>query len=103
MDKMERKDFIAVIGFNGPQAVVDKKLQKKIQKLSTLELFKEGHFKPAFCSALHKMEKENDDSDMRSLLPELAKAFSLEEDAEVFKRVFGVFSIPGASIKILYV
>mgnify|MGYP003516272475 FL=1 len=49
---MTREDFIFTIGFDGDGPVVDKLNAKKFGKLGTEDLFREGFYKSAVCSAV---------------------------------------------------
>ena len=50
---MTREDFIFTVGYDGNSAIVDKKTKRKCSKMTTMELFDAGFFKPALCSAIY--------------------------------------------------
>lgn len=54
---MTREEFIFTIGYDGDNAVVDKKSAKEYGKLGTAELFDKGMVKAAVCSAIFSKDK----------------------------------------------
>ncbi|MBO7430875.1 MAG: hypothetical protein J6U56_07685 [Spirochaetia bacterium] len=54
---MTREEFIFTIGYDGDNAVVDKKSAKEFGKLGTAELFDRGMVKAAVCSAIFSKDK----------------------------------------------
>ena len=54
---MTREEFIFTIGYDGDNAVVDKKSSKEYGKLSTAELFDKGMVKASVCSAVFSKDK----------------------------------------------
>jgi len=54
---MTREEFIFTIGYDGDNAVVDKKSAKAFGKLSAAELFDKGMVKAAVCSAIFSKDQ----------------------------------------------
>ena len=54
---MTREEFIFTIGYDGDNAVVDKKSAQQYGKLSSVELFDRGLIKASVCSALFSKDK----------------------------------------------
>jgi len=50
---LSREDFVFTIGYDGPQAVVDKFAKRKYGKLTALELADKGFFRAAYSSAVY--------------------------------------------------
>lgn len=102
---MKREDFIAVIGFQGNAAIVDKRLRRRFGSATTAQLFEEGLHKAAFCSALYSEDPAEMQLFIRSFSQRLATgsddAPEITEDG--LKRVFGVHGVPDGIAKILYV
>ena len=61
---ISRQDFCFAVGYNGEQAIVDKRARNRYGKMSVADLLKEGLFKPALCAALY----DNDDAAMELVL-----------------------------------
>ena len=54
---MTREEFIFTIGYDGDNAVVDKKSAQEYGKLGTAELFDKGLVKAAVCAAIFSQDK----------------------------------------------
>jgi hypothetical protein len=54
---MTREEFIFTIGYDGDNAVVDKKSAQEFGKLGTEALFDKGLVKAAVCSAIFSKDK----------------------------------------------
>ncbi|MGL4524587.1 MAG: hypothetical protein ACRCVN_03575 [Spirochaetia bacterium] len=86
---MKRQDFLAVIGYHGNLALVDKRMRSKMKNKSIEELAQLGEYKGAFCATFFE------DITHRQLLLSRYNAlcgsnYSLAE----MERLFGVFHIP---------
>ena len=88
---MKREDYIFTVGYDGDSAVVDKKTKRKYSKMTTMELFDAGFYKPALCSAIYS---ENPDE----LNAVLEKYNSLTEkkidSVDQLKLVLGIQKLP---------
>lgn len=49
----KREYFMAIVGFYGNAALVDKKLSAQVKKLSAAQLLEKGLLFPAICGAFH--------------------------------------------------
>ena len=88
---ISRQDFCFAVGYNGEQAIVDKRARNRYGKMSVADLLKEGLFKPALCAALY----DNDDAAMELVLKTFNEnSGSSLRSAEDLKKVFGVFIVP---------
>ncbi len=84
---MTREEFIFTIGYDGDNAVVDKKSAKAYGKLSTAELFDKGMVKAALCSALYSKNPD----DQKLVLDRYNALASLQvESFDELKKIFGV-------------
>ena len=84
---MTRDEFIFTIGYDGDNAVVDKKSAKEYGKLGTAELFDKGMVKAAVCSAIFSKDK----GDEQMVLEKYnALAAQKVESFDELKKIFGV-------------
>ena len=84
---MTREEFIFTIGYDGDNAVVDKKSAKAFVKLSTSELFDRGMVKAAVCSAIFSKDKGEE-----QLVLDKYNALTGQpvESFDELKKIFGV-------------
>ena len=83
---LSRKDFVFLIGYDGPKVVIDTYSQKKFGALSTLELANKGLFRAAISSALYSQNplELNEVADMYNRIG------GTEYKPEDLPRLFGV-------------
>ena len=94
---MQREDFICTIGYDGNNALVDKRARARYGKADAATLLEQGLFRQAFCAALYDGGDEG--------LENFAAAFSATTGmADMtplkLKRLFGVFEVPGDEINV---
>lgn len=84
---MTREEFIFTIGYDGDNAVVDKKSAQAFGKLGTAELFDKGMVKAAVCSAIFSKDKGEE-----QLVLEKFNALASQrvENFDELKKIFGV-------------
>ncbi len=84
---MKREEFIFTIGYDGNNAVVDKKSAQEYGKLSSAELFDKGMVKAAVCSAIFSKDKGEEQlvlDKYNTLAAQRVESF------EELKKIFGV-------------
>jgi len=84
---MTREEFIFTIGYDGDDAVVDKKSMQQYGKLGTGALFDKGLIKAAVCSALFSKNKEEEQLVLDKYN---AMASHSVESFDSLKKIFGV-------------
>ena len=84
---MKREEFIFTIGYDGNNAVVDKKSAQEYGKLTSAELFDKGMVKAAVCSAIFSKDKGEE-----QLVLDKYNALEAQrvESFEELKKIFGV-------------
>ena len=84
---MKREEFIFTIGYDGNNAVVDKKSAQEYGKLTSAELFDKGMVKAAVCSAIFSKDKGEE-----QLVFDKYNALEAQrvESFEELKKIFGV-------------
>ena len=88
---MTREDFIFTVGYDGDAAIVDKKARKRYSKMTTIELFDAGFFKPALCSAIYS---ENPD-ELNAIFEKYNSLTDKKiESVEQLKLVLGIQKMP---------
>ena len=80
---LSREEFVFTIGYNGPQAVIDKQAMRKYGKLSTKELVKKGLFRPAYASALYSKDHREQKYVMEAFLDPEKLDCDTMESAEI--------------------
>lgn len=65
MSAIERSDFMAIRGYYGDVAIVDKALKKRIKKLSIGTLLEQGFCREAVAAALYDEDPQEKDEVLR--------------------------------------
>jgi hypothetical protein len=80
-------DQIAIIGYNGNIALVDKEMSKKIAKMNVAQLLEAGNYKAAFALAVLK----DDDAAKMQVAQVYSQLASHEYKVDDLPRLFGVY------------
>ena len=86
---MTKNDFMAIVGYHGSLALIDKYLKNKISKKSLQQLLDEGQYKAAFCTTFFGQEQ-----DRKIVLDAYNKISGSQYSLQELERLFGVYSIP---------
>lgn len=89
LKKIKRGDFVALLGYHGRNAVVDKKFASTHNKKGALELAELGYYRAAVCAAIY------DDGDNGEKLVEWLHSRNIfpDYDYEGLKLLFGVLQV----------
>lgn len=61
MNTIEKSDFMAIKGYYGDVAIVDKNFKNKIKKLSIEELLEQGYYRAAVAAAVYDGDEQKKD------------------------------------------
>lgn len=87
---MKRNQFVALIGYDGNSAIVDRGFASEHGHKPTTELAALGFYKAALCSVIHS----GDEADQRGLVEWLhSHDLFPEHDYEGLKLIFGVSQV----------
>ena len=87
---MKRNEFVALIGYDGRRAIIDKIFASKHGNQKTLQLAELGYYKAALCSAIHSQLQEECDRLVQWLHER--DIFS-DYDCDGLKALFGVWQV----------
>ena len=97
---MRREDYVFCIGYEGSAAIVDGKLLRRYNGLSTRQLVEAGLFKQAACSALWSGKPE----ELQEVLAVYNQSTATPvRSVEELSRIFGTSGVPDGVKKITIV
>jgi hypothetical protein len=99
---LSREDFVFTIGYDGPNAVVDKEAKRRYGSLSTRELAERGLFRAAYASVVYALGPERSGGQNpgagESELAALVEIYNRVSGSQLtagspLDRLFGVFPV----------
>ncbi|MBN2532005.1 MAG: hypothetical protein JXB88_03890 [Spirochaetales bacterium] len=95
---ISREDFMFTVGYQGNTAIVDEISRRKYGKLRSIDLAKQGMFKPALCAALYSGEE----SDITAVLVQYNELAAKEiSSIDELRKVYGVTKVPDEIEKVI--
>jgi hypothetical protein len=97
---LNREDFVFTIGYDGPNAVVDKEAKRRYGSLSTRELAERGLFRAAYASVVYALGQSGGQNPGagESELAALVEIYNRVSGSQLtagspLDRLFGVFPV----------